>query len=96
MIEEDKELIMTFLENCYSSKVINDQLSMQEERMYSVLWKLEETLSESQRELYLELDSLLSEVLSLTKWKYFEYGENAGEIHEGAFVWKNPFKKETA
>ncbi|WP_443863214.1 hypothetical protein [Fusobacterium ulcerans] len=96
MIEEDKELIMTFLENCYSSKVINDQLSMQEERMYGVLWKLEETLTESQRKLYLELDSLLSEVLSLTKWKYFEYGENAGEIHEGAFVWKNPLKKETA
>ena len=96
MIEEDKELIMTFLENCYSSKVINDQLSMQEERMYSVLWKLEETLTESQRKLYLELDSLLSEVLSLTKWKYFEYGENAGEIHEGTFVWKNPLKKETA
>ncbi|EHO79727.1 hypothetical protein [Fusobacterium ulcerans] len=96
MTEEDKELIMTFLENCYSSKVINDQLSMQEERMYSALWKLEETLTGSQRELYLELDSLLSEVLDLTKWKYFEYGENAGEIHEGAFVWKNPFKKETA
>ena len=71
MTKENKEFIMTFLENCYSNEILSDQLSMQEKNMYSILWKLEDTLStEPQRKLYLELDSLLSEVLDLTKWKY--------------------------
>lgn len=77
MLKKDKDLIMTFLMNCYDNKVFNDELSKKEEKMYRKLWELEDILNDTQSKIYVELESLISDVIRASKERYFEYGSEA-------------------
>lgn len=100
MTQEEKQVVMTFLGNCYNNKLMEDLLFKEEEEMWNLLWKLDQCLSENthskEREFFFKLEDKIASVLELAKWRYFEYGEMAGEIGEDTLLVKNPFKRESA
>lgn len=98
MTQEEKQVVMTFLGNCYNNKLMEDLLFKEEEEMWNLLWELDQCLESDSKErgIFFKLEDKIASVLELAKWRYFEYGEMAGEIGEDTLLVKNPFKRESA
>lgn len=98
MTQEEKQVVMTFLGNCYNNKLMEDLLFKEEEEMWNLLWELDQCLEPDSKErgIFFKLEDKIASVLELAKWRYFEYGEMAGEIGEYTLLVKNPFKRESA
>lgn len=87
MLSEDAKLVIDFVEECRSQGAIKDELYTKVEEMYSALYQLEDLIkgNKEQTEVFLKLETLLIEVLNLTKDTYFEYGDNFAQVRESKF-----------
>lgn len=87
MLSEDAKLVIDFVEECRSQGTIKDELYTKVEEMYSALYQLEDLIkgNKEQTEVFLKLETLLIEVLNLTKDTYFEYGDNFAQVRESKF-----------
>ncbi|WP_294655540.1 hypothetical protein [uncultured Fusobacterium sp.] len=87
MLSEDAKLVIDFMEECRSQGTIKDELYTKVEEMYSALYQLEDLIkgNKEQTEVFLKLETLLIEVLNLTKDTYFEYGDNFAQVRESKF-----------
>lgn len=87
MLSEDAKLVIDFVEDCRSQGTIKDELYTKVEEMYSALYQLEDLIkgNKEQTEVFLKLETLLIEVLNLTKDTYFEYGDNFAQVRESKF-----------
>lgn len=81
MLSENAKLVIGFIEECRNQLMMKDELHEKQEKLYDTLYKIEDILKENEKgkKIFVELESLLSETLSLTKEAYFEYGENYSE-----------------
>lgn len=81
MLSENAKLVIGFIEECRNQLMMKDELHEKQEKMYEALYEIEDILKENEKgkKVFVELESLLSETLSLTKEAYFEYGENYSE-----------------
>lgn len=84
MLDKDSKMVLEFLGECRTHKLIQDELFKVEEAMYSNLYKVEELLSKTQegRKLFVELEQNIFDTLHEMRKTYFEYGQLHGGIVE--------------
>ncbi|MHD0313960.1 hypothetical protein [Fusobacterium varium] len=96
MTQEEKAMVMGFIDTCYHTKVIEDEVS----KSIDTLWKLINEVgkmvknSKKEKSLCIELESQFLETIALVKWRYFEYGEVAQDLSENYNMNWTPYKKE--
>lgn len=90
MITDDEKMILEFLYECRSHRMIQDELFKKEEAMFSLLHKVENIMSSSKenKKLYTELESSILDVLDIAKETYFEYGSHCEAVSEKNFFSK--------
>lgn len=78
MLSENAKLVIGFIEECRNQLMMKDELHEKQEKMYEALYEIEDLLKENEKgkKVFINLESLLSDTLSLTREVYFEYGEN--------------------
>ncbi len=96
MLTENQEIIIEFMEECRNQSMIKDELFITQERLYDTLYQLEDMLKQfpTAQNTYIQLESLISDTLSLTRKTYFEYGNNCSEVEDRALFRK--YNKEAA
>lgn len=93
MLSEKSKEVIDFIEECRAQKMINDDLFQCSEKMYESLYEVEKLLTNiGKRELFLTLEELIFETITLTKDTYFEYGENFESVQMNSVI--NKVKKE--
>lgn len=78
MLSENAKLVISFIEECRCQLMTKDELHETQEEMYEALYEIEDLLKGNEKgiKIFVKLENLLSDTLSLTKEVYFEYGEN--------------------
>lgn len=96
MTQEEKAMVMGFIDTCYHTKVIEDEVSESVDTLWKLINKAGKLLENSKKEkaLRIELENQFIETIALVKWKYFEYGEVAQELSENYNMNWTPYKKE--
>lgn len=87
MLSDDAKMVMEFLEECRNQLALKDDFHFKKEEMYKTLWKVEEFLSKFSegKELYLELEDVVTATVELAKDTYFEYGDNFAQVRSNRF-----------
>lgn len=96
MTQEEKAMVMGFIDTCYHTKVIEDEVSKSINTLWSLICEVEKMLKNSKKgsKLHVELESQFLETIALVKWRYFEYGEVAQDLSENYNMNWTPYKKE--
>ncbi len=96
MTQEEKAMVMGFIDTCYHNKVIEDEVSKSIDTLWKLINKVGKMVENSKKEksLHIELESQFLETIALVKWRYFEYGEVAQDLSENYNMNWTPYKKE--
>lgn len=88
MLNDDAKMVINFLEECRTQLTIKDELHSKTEEMYSTLYLLQDMIKgdEVKSKTFIKLESLINDVLTLTKDTYFEYGDNFAQVRENNFI----------
>lgn len=68
----DEKLILSFIEECRSNLLLNDECQKNSEELFTKLYEIKQTINEEEFSL---LEDLISKVISSTKKTYFQYGQ---------------------
>lgn len=81
MEKQNKNLLLTFIELTTEQGLLQNDIKVQKDKVFNLLFKIENNLSGDKR-LFIELEKAIIDVIELTQHKYYEYGKIAHTIEE--------------
>lgn len=90
MEQEQKGLVLSFLDVAYENGYIRDEVKEEKEKFWKILLEVSELIPKA---LYNRLEQSAIDLEDYTKHRYFEFGTVASEVSEQYDLMRTPFKK---